>query len=502
MSYPAKWKPFLRDNFLHHEGGYVKTGSMETLFGVIDRVWVDAIDRVPQTEINAQPRPSGDMLRAIKALPKGQRMGPVREWMRMVGRETHAMNGHEQPNSGLPLQSKEYVAAGGNGPLVAASQELALGIIYRDYIKGAGIENLQVNDKMLFTVVDAFARHGTFFGYGMLGRAVVDSGVASETQLRDALVRGLDKAPIKKVTDAENRDTMGYVSSQELPRGANYRRGGRGYGYTVTASWPEMAALVNRASGPQKDLLFDAFGSWRRSYITNQDDPSIVVGDMKRIEDHHGNPSTALARIAAGKAGLVKDVGATPDDNYYPPSFLPATGENLALVQLRSDGWMNPNYEVAVQLPGLAKPLIYSLRTEERRDKDGNMKTIHVADKIISKPDGLEILWPEQKSQLNGKMHNYSDTIVAVWKTGDGKLMDIALPPRLNELAKEDNQNTWFGMNSSQFSFDRKGRLAPASSAQLKFTGPGQEMMFVPTPPISLAVLGISTLAQAASRSR
>lgn len=461
MSYPAEWRPFLQQ-FLRHEGGYVRTGTMETLFGLIDRTWVEHLPNVPQSEINAQPEPSRSMLNGIRSAPAGQRIGLVREWMRTVGRETHAMDGRPQPESGIPRQSKEWTEAGGNRALVAATQELSSGIIYRGYIVDAGFGALNVNRDTLASIVDAGARHGVYFTWAMLAKAGETSGLY----------------------DQATTNRLGWLDSAQLPVSASYREGQGGYNYTRRAGQRETIAAINAGLTPERQSAFqDEVGYWRRVFVTNpRDGEEIKQWDLQRIADFHGSPSEYALRQR--ERTPTQPANASGETH----------GEHVALVQMR-DGWFSAP-EVAIQLPGLAAPLVYNLQTVDTPEGE----RVQAVGNIVSLPVGAEILGPDQVSRLNGKSHNYPNTQVVVWRTPDGRVMDIALPPRLNALAVEQNPNTTaFGlMTASSFTQNTEGSLDPSASARLEFTDASQSMMY--TPPPATPSAGPIPQAQAATR--
>lgn len=493
MGYPAKWQPFLRDVFLTSEGGYVKTGSLETLFGVIDRVWVDALDRVPQAEINAQPEPSRRMLNDIRALPENKRMGPVREWMRMVGRETDPMGNGKQPESGIPLRSKEWAEEGGNKALVHHAQELALGIIHRDYIVGGHFEYLPLSQQTLCTVIDAAGRYGVAAAWTMVTKSARLSGYITERQMNE----------------------LGYTESKDMREGDTYGKDGGGKNYTIVSRRKDVGeAMKLMHDGEMDSRFFDAYGFWRRNYVNNHTPENERAGDNQRVDHQHGNPSAARermaawrtdvppnaamadARIAARNGGLVKETGqlanaASAASSTVSVALGPPQQATEVYVQNAKEWLGSP--QLALDIPGHGV-IHYSLLERSGYIRaDGSEKfergDVMVLDKVINKPEGVYVVRPGK--QALGITNGYTDATILVWKDADGKVQPLVLTPEMHRSALAVSMRyEWGGLAyADDFAtkvVDGQVRLDPNGSATLNFgKGRGaltQAMVFIEHP--------------------
>ncbi len=468
MSYPAQWRSFFVNHMLPFEGGYVPTN--DSIFGILKENWADLIMKIPQAEINRQSPYLKAQLMEIRQAPAGERLDKTVEWIRDVARHTHAWGNKTQPASGKPYRSEEYASAKGNPAYLSAVHELAFGIFYRDYIQGVGITDLPVQHRIQETVADISVRYGTAHSYALLVKAMEDSGVISSQQM----------------------NTWGWVRSEDLPDGPTYQQSGAGYRYTLTSTRREIAAALEGATPQQQQVLFDYYGKWRRTYDAHKDNQKERVGDDKRTYALHDNPSAALGRIGAAEAsGLAvwkgDAVEAARALASYPATVGQGASENVALVQMR-DGWLT-SPEIGLELPGFGR-MVYEVKTITKEDGT----TVHVMGDV-KKDEGVlkdkiegvdyEILPINAVSKLNGKAHNFQDTVIVVWRLPDGKLMDIAIPPRLNELALQGNQNTWLGfINASEFTLDDKGRLSQEYSAPLQFTDASHDMVLSTIPAV------------------
>lgn len=496
MSYPEKWRPFLRDVFLKSEGGYVKTGSMHTLFGVIDRVWVDAIARVPDGELAGLP----ELLR-IKHLPESQRMAPMRAWMQSVGRELQPIGNGQQPASGQPLRSKEWAEEGGNKVLVHNAQEVALGIIHRDYIVGGHFDSLPLSQDTLCTVIDAAGRYGVAAAWTMVTKSARFAGYITERQMNE----------------------LGYTDAKDMRTSGTYdKNGGGGYNYTVTSKRKAVGDAMRLMHDPEMDSrFFDAYGFFRRNYVTNYTPVNEREGDMLRIEHQHPNTSAALARmaawrtdmpanaaiadarIAAKSGGLVQGTTQVADA---------ATGGAVISVQLgdpkpaaevyiqnaRQGGWFNKDYgtlQLAIEIPGHGV-VHYGLKETRGMIRPDGSDTYEPGEimlldpkKIYAKPAGVHVVLPGQRAL--GVTNPFTDATLLVWKDADGKVQPLVLTPEMHRGALAISMRyEWGGMAyADDFATVGEGantRLDPKGSAILNFgkgmEGLTQNMVFIEHP--------------------
>lgn len=481
MGYPAEWRPFLRGVFLTSEGGYVKTGSMETLFGVIDRVWVDAIDRVPDAELANVPG-----LQAIKDMPKSQRMGPMRAWMQKVGRELQPMGNGKQPESGQPLRSKEWVEVGGNATLVHQAQEVALGIIHRDYIKGGHFEHLPLSQETLCTVIDAAGRYGVAAAWTMVTKAANLSGYITDRQMNE----------------------LGWTEAKDMREGATYGGDGGGKNYTIASRRKEVGEAMQLMHSPELDKrFFDAYGFWRRNFVSNHAPDNEKEGDMLRIQHQHGNPTAALARMASWRtdqsANWFKANAAIAEKEFSRVHALsePVEGSlgravvSIPLpaarpaahvyVQNASDGVLFGTKQLAIDIPGYGV-FHYGLRESDGQIRAEGSDTFVAGkvmlldpEKIYHQPNGVHVVPPGK--QALGITNNFADSTMLVWKDQDGTVQPLVLTPELHRSALAiDMRYEWGGLAYPQdFSSRMDGqtvRLEPNDSAMLTIAKGGDAL--------------------------
>lgn len=496
MSYPATWRPFLRDVFLKSEGGYVKTGSMHTLFGVIDRVWVDAIDRVPDGELTNLP----ELLR-IKHLPESQRMAPMRAWMQSIGRELQPMGNGKQPESGQPLRSKEWAEAGGNKALVHRAQEVALGIIHRDYIVGGHFDTLPLSQETLCTVIDAAGRYGVAAAWTMVTKAARLSGYITERQMNE----------------------LGYTESKDMRAGDTYDKdGGGGYNYTVVSKRKAVGDAMKLMHDSEMDSrFFDAYGFWRRNYVSNHTPVNEREGDMLRVEHQHPNTSAALARmaewrtdrpenaaitdarIAAKSGGLVQGTtqlaGANAGGSVISMQLGdPKPAAEVYIQNARQSGWFNKDYgtlQLAIEIPGHGV-VHYGLKETRGMIRPEGSDKYELGDvmlldpkKIYAKPPGVHVVPPGKRAL--GVTNPFTDATLLVWKDAEGKVQPLVLTPEMHRGALAISMRyEWAGLAyADDFATVGEGankRLDPKGSAILNFgkglEGLTQHMVFVEHP--------------------
>ena len=446
MAYPAEWQPFLRGVFLKSEGGYVKTGSLETLFGVIDRVWVDAIDRVPDAELENVPQ-----LLAIKKLPKAQRMEPMRVWMQSVGRELNPLGNDTQPESGVPLRSKEDVKINGNASLVHNVQEVALGIIHRDYIVGGHFEHLPLRHETLCTVIDAAGRYGVAAAWTMVTKAANLSGYITDKQMNE----------------------LGWTDAQFMREGATYGAEGGGKNYTIKSRRKDVGEAMRLMHDDEMDgRFFDAYGFWRRNYVSNYAPENEKEGELLRIEHQHGKPSEVLARMAAWRTDI-------PENKAMAVARIEAKlmTHNVALVQKEQGFWAQG---VAVQLPDDRGVVRYSVKVERASVNEGGkpvLREVPVLDQIIGElPAGVELVREGKKSNDGEYRNPYTDTAVLFWREhGTNKPQYLPLGGEFNKLALELPKNlAWYAAltpddTATIITMAGKKVLDPRYSAKLGF---------------------------------
>lgn len=463
MYYPSEWRPLLQQ-FLRHEGGYVRTGTMETLFGLIDRTWVEHLPNVSLEEINEQPEPSRSMLRGIRRAPEGQRLGLVREWMQFVGRETHAMDGRPQPDFGIPRQSKEGAEDRGNRTLVAATHELSSGIIYRGYIRDAGFGALNVDHQTLSSIIDAGARHGVYFTWAMLAKAGETAGLYDQT--------------------TTNR--LGWLDSSTLPLGSSYRHGEGGYNYTRRAGQREVIEAINAGlTAENQSVFFDEVGYWRRVFVTNpRDGEAIKQWDLERIAHFHGSPSEYQARKAERLLQPVSDARITQASVNV--EIGEATPTETALVQSFYRGLFDEGVwpslatyarrEVVIELPDQMGRFHYSVAYAMGEIKSADLTSVErrmlpMLDTIIEAPEPsrVEILRTGEKSALDDYQNPYADTVVLRWRDPQtNEVQSMVVNPGMSEqaLALEYN-DSWRGRdvyfdpeNPARLDANRSGHLS------------------------------------------
>lgn len=534
-SYPPQWQHFLRDVFLKSEGGYFFSGGIDNLFGVIDRVWAEEIPKIPQAEIDRQPTASREQLERIRHAAPGDRMALARAWMHSVGRETAAFGGGSQPESGRPMRSKEWAEPGGNQALVAASQDLALGIIYREYMLNSGFSDLPVDDKNLFTIVDAGARHGVPFAYGMLGRAIVDSGIVTEPQLNGALLNSVERRHLA-IRDEGERNLLGHVISLDLPKGSQYaatklkdgegkplkdERGYElvsakpGYPYGTQAGWRAIADLLKDVTPQQNAMLFDAYGKWRRTFITNQPNKDIVDGELTRIALLHGNPSLALQRMNAYHEGGLAAYQTVAGQQESGEPIRPAHGlpnealDNSILVQTATQypGFnVSPNdigrKFVYLQLPQNMGTFAYTVKYEEgwvaNKDnpKKAERRIVPLVDEY-SLPKDVEFLRKGERSADKTFTNTFDDSPALHWRDPKtGKPSTFVIGPADTEMALERQENRllagWLpGNDKSIVIMDGQEQLDPAYSAKLGFNGAHPEQAKSWSSPVAAKIVAI-----------